>query len=316
MHIPDNPSPIIVIVGFTAGGKTALSIELARTLPAGGECVSADSMQVYRGMNIGTAKPSDAERRGVPHHLIDIADPREDGFTVDEWLTRATATIEAIRGRGRVPIVVGGTNLYVRALLEGLFEGPDPDPTLRAALEATALPTLREELLSVDPAAAARIHPNDLRRTVRAIEVFRLTGKPLSHHQTQWASEVRSTARPDTLIVGIDWPVETINRRMNARVKAMFADGLVEEVRALRTSGLGRQAREAVGYDEVLRHLDGALTLEDAFEQTKIRTRRYGKQQRTWLRRFRGLPNSVWIDAARLPEADWPAMVLARLVSA
>ena len=303
--------PLLVIIGPTAGGKTALSIELALRL--GGECISADSMQVYRGMDIGTAKPTAEERRGVAHHLLDVVDPEVDGFTVDEWLERAEEAIADIRGRGRTPIVVGGTNLYVRALLEGLFKGPEPDPVLRDLLEATPLPELRAELERIDPRAAARIHPNDLRRTVRAIEVHRLSGRPLSEHQTQWSDDARANVRPDAFLVGLEWPVELINRRMNARVKAMYERGLVDEVRRLVGRGLGRQAREAVGYGEVLEHLAGARTLDEAIEETKIRTRRYGKQQRTWLRRFRGIPRSVWLDATRDPEERWPDLVLAAL---
>lgn len=305
-HAPTE-QPVVVIVGPTAGGKTSLSIELALRL--GGECISADSMQVYRGMDIGTAKPSLAERRGVPHHLIDIADPSEDGFTVDDWLDRANEAIAAIRGRGRLPIVVGGTNLYVRALLEGLFDGPEPDPALRAALDATPIEALRAELLAVDPRAAARIHPNDRRRTVRAIEVFRLSGQPLSAFQTQWSEDLRSKVRPDALVIGLDWPVEAINRRMNARVRQMFDGGLLDEVDRLAERGLGRQASEAVGYEEVMAFRRGAITFEEAVERTKIRTRRYGKQQRTWLRRFRGIPNALWLDAATEPESVWPDRV-------
>ncbi len=306
---PDpSSSDLLIIVGPTAGGKTALSIELAERL--GGECISADSMQVYRGMDIGTAKPTLDERRGVPHHLLDIADPSDDGFTVDEWLERCEAAIADIRSRKRRPIVVGGTNLYVRALLEGLFKGPEPDPALRAALEATRLTELRAELERIDQKAAARIHPNDLRRTVRAIEVFRLSGRPLSEHQTQWSEDLRGNVRGDAFIVGLDWSVDAINRRMNARVKSMFDGGLVEEVRRLRERGLGRQASEAVGYGEALAYLDRSLTVEEAIERTKIRTRRYGKQQRTWLRRFRGLPNALWIDADTTPPTTWADRVI------
>ncbi|MBL9118382.1 MAG: tRNA (adenosine(37)-N6)-dimethylallyltransferase MiaA [Phycisphaerae bacterium] len=309
-----SPLPILVIVGPTAGGKTALSIELATRL--GGECISADSMQVYRGMDIGTAKPTIEERCGVPHHLLDIVDPSSDGFTVDDWLEQCEAAVEAIRGRGHWPIVVGGTNLYVRALLEGLFKGPEPDPALRAELEAMPLATLREELDRVDPKAASRIHPNDLRRTVRAIEVFRLTGLPLSDHQTQWSSDLRSNVRPDAVIVGLDWPVEAINRRMNARVRAMYDKGLIAEAERLRALGLGRQAREAVGYGEAVACLERRMSFEEAIEATKIRTRRYGKQQRTWLRRFKGIPNALWLDAATEPESTWADRVLAWLKGA
>ncbi len=307
--------PLVVIVGPTAGGKTAFSIALAQRCPLGGECISADSMQVYRGMNIGTAKPSLAEQAGIPHHLLDLVEPSDDGFTVDDWLERAEAAIAAIRSRGRLPIVVGGTNLYVRALLQGLFKGPEPDPALRAALEALPAETLRDELLRIDPRAAERIHPNDVRRTVRAIEVFRLGGTPLSALQTQWSDDLGRNVRSDALIVGLDWPVEAINRRINARVKGMFAAGLLEEAAALAQRGLGRQAREAVGYQEALAALDRRSTVDEAIEATKIRTRRYGKQQRTWLRRFRGLPGSVWIEADREPLERWVERTLEALAA-
>jgi tRNA dimethylallyltransferase len=307
-----NDPPILVLVGPTAGGKTRLAIELARALPEGGECVSADSMQVYRGMDIGTAKPTSRERGGVPHHLLDLVGHDEDGFTVEAWLARAEEAIADIRGRGRVPIVVGGTNLYVRALLDGLFEGPKPDPRLRAELEATSTDELRRELLRVDPEAAARIHREDRRRTVRAIEVFRLSGVPISALQTQWSSDPRAAARPDARVVGLEWPVETINRRINDRVRAMIAAGFLDEVRSLLARApFGRQSREAVGYAELAEHLAGRLSLEDAIEAIKIRSRRYAKQQRTWLRRFRPRPGSLWIDAGAEPETLWPARVLA-----
>jgi tRNA dimethylallyltransferase len=305
---------LLVVIGPTAGGKTRLAIELATRL--GGECVGADSMQVYRGMDVGTAKPTTAERAGVPHHLLDVADPREDGFTVEEWRRLAEEAIAGIRSRGRIPIVVGGTSLYVRALLEGLFDGPEPDASLRAELDATPLDSLRRELDRVDPAAAARIHPNDRRRTQRAIEVFRQTGRPISSLQAEWDARLSTRAHPEARIVGLDWPVEAINRRINARVRAMFAGGLIDEARSLRAAGpLGRQAREAVGYGEAFAVLDGAISVDDAIEQTKIRTRRYAKQQRTWLRRFRTIPGGVWIDAGGESEENFQDLALAGLLT-
>lgn len=307
-----DPAPILVLVGPTAGGKTRLAIELARALPQGGECISADSMQVYRGMDIGTAKPTLEERCGVPHHLLDLVGHDEEGFTVEIWLARAEAAIAEIRARGRVPIVVGGTNLYVRALLEGLFEGPEPDPRLRAELEATSTDELRAELERVDPDAAARIHREDRRRTVRAIEVFRLSGRPISALQTQWSSDPRAAGRPDARVVGLEWPVEAINRRINDRVRAMMAAGFLDEVRSLLARApFGRQSREAVGYEELSAHLAGRLPLDDAVEAIKIRSRRYAKQQRTWLRRFRPRPGSLWLDAGSEPALGWPRRVIA-----
>jgi tRNA dimethylallyltransferase len=294
--------PSILVLGPTAGGKTRLAIDLARALPGGGECICADSMQVYRGMDIGTAKPTAEERAAAPHHLLDLVEPSGDGFTVDTWLELAERTIGEVRARGAWPIVVGGTNLYVQALLEGLFEGPEPDPVLRAALEARETPGLRAALEAADPVAAERIHPNDRKRTIRALEVHQLTGTPISDLQQQWH---RGADRPDVRIVGLDWTVEAINRRINARVRDMIERGLVAEVRGLAEGGrLGRQARAALGYRQVLDHLEGSASLEEAVEQIKIRTRRFAKQQRTWLRRFRARPASIWIPADEIsPQA-------------
>ncbi|MHC4143114.1 MAG: tRNA (adenosine(37)-N6)-dimethylallyltransferase, partial [Planctomycetota bacterium] len=259
-------------------GKTDLAVDVARRLPGepvGGECICADSMQVYRGMNIATAKPTPEQRAAVPHHLLDLLDPGEEGFSVDTWLGLARQAVADVRGRGRYPIVVGGTNLYVQALLEGMADGPAPDAKLRTELEAADPAALRRRLEAIDPDAAARIHPNDRKRTIRAIEVHEL---------------VR--------IIGLDYSVEAINARINARVRAMIRDGLVDEVRQLvRGGGPGRQAAEALGYRQVLDHLAGRMSLEDAVEQIKIRTRRYARQQRTWLRRFRVHPQSAWIPA-------------------
>lgn len=300
------PRPTIVIVGPTAGGKSALAMHLAQRLPGGGTCIGADSMQVYVGMDIGTAKPSAADRRLVPHELLDVADPSQGGFTVDRWLDLAREAEDRTRASGRWPILVGGTNLYVKAFLQGLFEGPPPDPALRASLEALTPEALRAELERCDPSAAARIHRNDRRRTIRALEVFRATGRPISALQTQWREGVAevepvSAGQPssplDVRLVGLDFPVEAINRRINARVKAMFKQGLLEEVRSLHHAGrLGPQAAAAVGYKELVDHLEGRITLEEAEEAIKIASRRFAKQQRTWLRRFRTLPRSRWFD--------------------
>lgn len=294
--------PIILILGPTAGGKTELALALARALPQGGECIGADSMQVYRGMDIGTAKPTAEQRVRAAHHLLDIADPSDERFSVDTWLELAERAIADIRSRGRHPIVVGGTNLYVQALLAGLVDGPAPDEALRQSLQALGQEALRRRLLEADPASAGRIHPNDRKRTIRAIEVHELTGRRLSDLQGQW-----ETGRPraDVRIIGLDWPVEAINRRINARVKAMIEGGLVEEVRSLwEANRLGRQAREALGYKQIIDHLEGRLSLDEATEQIKIRTRRFAKQQRTWLRRFRRYPGSTWLDAAGLTPQD------------
>ncbi|MEL6330233.1 MAG: tRNA (adenosine(37)-N6)-dimethylallyltransferase MiaA [Planctomycetota bacterium] len=297
-----------VIVGPTAGGKTELAVELA--IEIGGEVVSADSMQIYRGLDIGSGKATEAERRGVPHHLIDIVDP-DQRFTVKDWLVAAERAILEIRGRGRTPVVVGGTNLYIKALLEGLFEGPEPDATVRAAVEAMPQAERRVELERVDPEAAARIHTNDERRTVRALEVFRQTGAPISGHQKQW--DAAASLRPGVRMVGLDWPSGLINQRINARVKHMMAGGLLGETRRLRDAGaFGEQSREGLGYKQLLEHLEGRCDLEAAVERIKIETRRFAKNQRTWLRRLRATPGleSVWIDCGATDPSGWPAVAL------
>ena len=284
--------PIILILGPTAGGKTALSIALANALPGGGECIIADSMQVYRGMDIGTAKPTRLEQLEADHHLIDIANPSEDGFTVDSWLTKAEEAIQNIRSRDKWPIIVGGTNLYVQSLLFGLFDGPDCDQEKREALQQESNIVLQERLKALDSEAAERIHINDKRRLIRAIEVCEATGVPLSSLQSQWAGPM---PREDVLMIGLSWPVKTINRRINSRVRAMFDTGLLEEVEALKGQ-LGQQASEALGYKQLLAHFLGECTVEEAHERIKILTRRYAKQQRTWLRRFKAMPSAYFID--------------------
>ena len=284
-----------VIIGPTAGGKTAIAVRVAQLLAehnCPGEVISADSVQVYRTMNIGSAKPTTEEQAGVPHHLIDCIDPAEP-FTVHDWLARAQATIVDIRSRGGIPIVTGGTHLYAKALLDGLFSGPDPDPELRARLSAEPLDVLRTQLEAVDPEAAQRIHPNDLRRTVRALEVFELTGTPISDLQQQWDRE--HPRRDDLRVFALRWPHADINARINRRVRAMIEQGLAEEVRAI-GSNLGIQASQALGYKQVLASFAGRITLEQAIEQIKIETRRFAKNQRTWLQRLARDPRFEWID--------------------
>jgi tRNA dimethylallyltransferase len=311
-----------VICGATASGKTDLAVAVALRL--GGEIVTADAFQIYRGMDIGTAKPTHPERQGVPHHLIDVVDPgadvgptgakrREasDRFTVADWLGRAERALADIASRGRVPIVVGGTHLYIKMLMEGMFEGPSPDPELRAELEATPLAVLRAELERVDVDAAARIHPADDRRTRRAIEVYRQTGTPISVHQSQWDEAASREARAVRLeqltgrrpvVVALEWPTEELNRRINARVRVMMEAGLLNEVRELWSTGrlpAGSQAREALGYAQLVDHLEGRCSLDEAVEQIKILTRRFGKAQRTWLRRLAQIPGTAAIDRSK-----------------
>ena len=288
---------VIVVMGPTASGKSALALAMARAAGPAVELVSADSMQVYRGMDIGTAKPTTSERSEVIHHGLDLVDPTHDGFTVEDWLAHAHAALAAIHARGGVAIVVGGTNLYAKALIEGLFDGPPADPALREELGTWELDALRSELVRIDPVAAERIHRNDRRRTIRAIEVHRATGTPISVLQAQWRD--RPAALPaGWSLVGLSMGVEANNRRINARVRGMRAMGLVDEVRSLLgAGGFGAQAATAVGYRELIAHLHGAGSEDDAFEAIKIATRQLAKQQRTWLKRFADTPGSTWIDA-------------------
>ncbi len=308
----------IVILGPTAGGKSELAVTLAERFSggcgAGGQIVSADSMQIYRHLDAGTAKPSAELRRRVPHHLIDIVEPTQR-FTVADWLGRARDCIDQIEHQGSTPIVVGGTNLYIKALLAGMFDGPAADAALRARLAAVTVEQLHDRLRKVDPAAAAQVHHNDRKRIVRALEVFELTGKPISQWQQQWqgpsADGESSSLEHMFRLIGLAWPVEQINRRINLRVKAMFypqqvdadlarevcpaGESLPDEVRRLEGAGLlGAQAREALGYKQLLEQLHGRMSLEEAFERTKVLTRRFAKQQRTWLRRFEHV---TWFDA-------------------
>ena len=283
--------PIILILGPTAGGKTTLSISIAEQLGGGGECVIADSMQVYRGMDIGTAKPTNQEREKIEHHLVDIFGPDEDGFTVETWLSNAENAIKKINRQEKWPIIVGGTNLYIQAFLYGLFKGPKSDPKIRAELNTLKNNELHSKLRNVDPDSASKIHINDKKRIIRALEVFEITGIPISVQQEQWEREPRK----NVIIIGLDWPVEMINQRINSRVKEMVKLGLLDEVKKLRQN-LNNQSREALGYKQFLSFLNGEISEKEAIEQIKVLTRRYAKQQRTWLKRFRVLPNALFID--------------------
>lgn len=281
------------IVGCTASGKSSLGVELARRL--GGEIISIDSMKVYRGMDIGTAKPGAAVRAEVPHHLIDVVDPWEE-FSVAQYVGLADEAIREIHGRGRPIFVVGGTPLYIKALSEGLFEGPGADAPTRERLQAVALlegtPALHERLQQADPVAAARIHRNDLRRLVRALEVFELTGRPISALQEQWD---RERPRYDCRFLGLRWSKEDLHLRIKERVLRMMDRGLVDEVKSLMALDrpLSTAARQAVGYAEVIEHLQGGAELAQAVEAIKINTRQLAKSQRTWFKRFRAIE---WID--------------------
>jgi tRNA dimethylallyltransferase len=295
---------VVAVVGPTATGKSALAIALARTL--GGEVVNADSMQLYRGMDIGTAKVSAAERAEVPHHLLDIW-PVTYPASVAEYQQRARAVIDELHACGAVPVLVGGSGLYIRAALDRI-EFPGTDPELRAALEvelATAGPALLHERLAArDPAAAAAILPSNGRRIVRALEVVELTGRPFT------AALPSYEAVYDAVQIGLDLDEATLDRRVEERVATMFAAGLVDEVRILTAAGLqdGRTASRALGYQQVLALLDGATTEPEAAAATVAATRRFVRRQRSWFRRD---PRIHWLDAAR-PDVATAATALAR----
>jgi len=275
-----------VILGPTASGKSDLAMALARRW--GAEILSVDSMQVYRGMDIGTAKPSAAEQAEVRHHLIDLVGP-DQTFTVARFVELADAVI-ADAARRKVPLIAtGGTPLYYKALFEGLFEGPPADEAVRERLRALSGEDLHRRLLAIDPEAATRIHANDTKRLIRALEVFEITGKPITSFQTEWASaEGGATLRHQAMWIGLNWERDAINRRINARVKKMMEAGWVEETRGLldQYGELSPTASEATGYRELIEHVRGRMKLEEAVEQIKIGTRQLARKQMKWFRRW------------------------------
>lgn len=300
----DFPRDSWFVTGATASGKTAVGLALADKL--NGEILSLDSMAVYRGMNIGTAKPTAADQARVPHHLIDLRDPHEE-FSVAHYRSAAEAVVEQLLAAGKTPIFVGGTPMYLKCLLRGLFEGPAADWDLRRELESelekVGVTALHDRLAMVDPVAASNIHPNDARRIVRALEVFRTTGQPISHQQMEFED---STSAEECRVFVIRREREDQHARIEDRVEAMMAEGLVEEVRALTADepALGRSASQAVGYREVLEHLAGEHDLPRTVERIQARTRRFAKRQATW---FRSLRECRFIDV----EADATAESIA-----
>jgi len=275
--------PLLVIIGPTASGKSDLALRVAREARA--EILSADSMQVYCGMDIGTAKPSPAERADVRHHLLDVVEPNQT-FTVARFVELAERVIADAAARDVPLVITGGTPLYFKALFEGLFEGPHPDETLRARLRVMSNDQLARRLAEADAEAARRIHVNDTKRLIRALEVFELTGRPISSFQTDWDS---ASLKYQAVWVGLDWDREALNRRINARVKAMLAAGWVDETRRLFDTygSLSPTAAEATGYHELVEHLAGRVSLEEATEQIKIATRQLARRQMKWFRRWR-----------------------------
>jgi tRNA dimethylallyltransferase len=283
---------ILAIVGPTASGKTKLSIIVAEKI--GGEIISADSRQVYRYMDIGTAKPSKEERERVKHYFIDELNPDEE-FNAGVFGERGREIIEDIFSRGKVPIVVGGSGLYVKSLIDGFFEGPAGDWELREILyrkaERLGKGALYEELKKVDPASAEKIHPNNLKRVIRALEVYYLTGKPISQLQSEMKPEINF----ETVQIGLNWDRKKLYKRIEERVDMMIEQGLIEEVKRLRELGYDKNlnALQTVGYKEVFDYLDGIISYDRMIYLIKRNSRRYAKRQLTWFRQDKRI---IWID--------------------
>ena len=293
----------LVLVGCTGAGKSEVALALAERLD--GEIVGADSRQIYRGLTIGTAAPSEADRARIPHHFVAFLDPAEV-YSAGRFGREARAVVAGIEARGRTALIVGGSGLYLRALLTGLFEGPARDPMIRARLEARireeGLPALREELRRVDPEALAGILPGDSVRVIRALEVWLLTGRPISALRRE-----RPAARLAAPLFGIRWSRESLARRIEARVGVQMEEGFLEEARRLLQLGLPEDAPglRTLGYPQLSAHLRGGSSLEEAVRQVILRTRQLAKRQETW---FRRIPEIDWLepssegDLRRLPD--------------
>ena len=301
---------LTILCGPTASGKTAVAVEIC--LAVGGEVVSADSMQIYRGMNIGTAKPTESEMRGVPHHVLGIAEPGE-AYSVAAYREKAIDAIEDIFARGKIPVACGGTGLYIDALTRPMGFSAQGDESVRGPLEKIASQDggkeqLHAMLREVDPESAERLHVNDVRRVVRALEIHRLTGKTLTEQRA--LDRAREGAYRGRLF-GLDWPREELYRRIDLRVDQMMADGLVDEVKALLDGGLdGRAtAMQGIGYKEIARALSGEGTMAEAVDRVKQATRNYAKRQLTWFRRDERV---IWIEAAGRDAKDISREILTR----
>jgi tRNA dimethylallyltransferase len=295
---PEPPSPpvicyprLLLLAGPTAVGKSAIALLLAEKL--GGEIVSVDSMQVYRGLDIGTAKASRADRARVPHHLIDVVEVSEP-FDAAQFVRLASQAVADIESRGRLPILCGGTGLYFKAFLEGLGQAPPADAALRAVLQATPLPELLRELAERDPATYERIDRQNPRRVIRALEVIRLTGKPFSAQRADWAHAPRTTHHA-VHCLGFARSAADLRQRIEARVDAMFRQGWVAETEQLLKRGLAQNqtAMQALGYRQIVEHLRGERSLPDTIDLVKVRTRQFAKRQMTWFRRQLQL---TWIN--------------------
>lgn len=297
------PPKILVIVGPTASGKTRMAVELAQR--HNGEVISADSMQIYRTMDIGTAKPTQEEMGGIPHHMIDVADPEED-FSVARYVEMAARCVDDVLARGKLPIVAGGTGLYIDSLLSGRTFAPfSPDSALRGELERELAEkggqAMLEALAQVDPEAAQRLHPNDHKRIVRALEVYRSTGKTITQHNRETQA---IPPRYDALTIGLAFQDrQAMWRRIDQRVDEMVAAGLEDEVRRLLTSGISPKctAMQAIGYKEFTQALSGEMTWQEAADVVKLRSRQYAKRQLTWFGRN---PNTRWVRWDDPPEFE------------
>ena len=297
------PARILVIVGPTASGKTRIAVELAQR--HNGEVISADSMQIYRTMDIGTAKPTKEEMGGIPHHMIDVADPEED-FSVARYVEMAARCVDDVLERGKLPIVAGGTGLYIDSLLSGRTFAPfSPDSALRGELERELAEkggqAMLEALAQVDPEAAQRLHPNDHKRIIRALEVYRSTGKTITQHNRETQA---IPPRYNALTIGLAFQDrQAMWRRIDQRVDEMVAAGLEDEVRRLLTSGISPKctAMQAIGYKEFTQALSGEMTWQEAADVVKLRSRQYAKRQLTWFGRN---PNTRWVRWDDPPEFE------------
>jgi tRNA dimethylallyltransferase len=301
-------TPLHFLVGPTASGKTAVALELAQRV--GAEIVSMDSMLVYRGMDIGVAKPERAERERVPHHLIDVVEPSE-AFSVHDFLAQARRAHEQVLARGRRALFVGGTAFYLKSMLQGLFDGPAIEPAVRALFERRydeeGAAALHAELARVDPRLAQRVHPNDRKRVVRGLEVHAQTGRALSELQTTWGWHgAGPSAAAAARIAGLALEVGELDQRIAQRTNTMLARGWVEEALAIRAGcGFGPTAQQALGYREVLELADGRLSREECARSIALRTRQFARKQRTWLRKFESIE---WFAAPTGKQQD-PARV-------
>ncbi|MCK6548364.1 tRNA (adenosine(37)-N6)-dimethylallyltransferase MiaA [Myxococcota bacterium] len=294
------PKPLWAVIGPTGSGKSDLAMALAALADA--ELVSVDSAQIFRGLDVGTAKPTKEEQARIRHHLIDVVEPTEQWSAAD-FAREADRAIDDIRARGKIPILVGGTGLWLRALVQGLFDAPDIDPgvraTIRAELEVRGAPALHAELAKVDPVAAARIQPTDPQRIGRALEVYRQVGVPISTLQAEHGFRERRHA---LVAVGRAWSRDALAARIDRRTEVMYRGGILDEVRAALARGVPGDAPglSIIGYRDAVLHVRGDYTLDEAIAATAGATRRYAKRQRNW---FRGVDELEWLDPAEPAEA-------------